>query len=70
MVFYILEHLSDAFPRAQPVHKVDQIEVGKLAVEALDLQVEVSYGRVCNLQVDRSLDGTSPSRQVTMILLI
>ena len=49
MVFDILEHLPNSFSRAQPVDQVDQVEVRKLAIKALDLEVEVSHGGVCDL---------------------
>ena len=62
-----MQHDLDALSVTQSDHQVHQVQVGQLAVQPLDLHVEVLDVRVRHLQVQRRLDLTTARRQVTCL---
>lgn len=67
MIFDALEHLMDAFTHAKPVDQIDQIQVGQLPVQAVDLDVDVADLLRRDLQVDGRLDGSGSRLQISVI---
>jgi hypothetical protein len=67
VIFNTLEHLVNSFSHAKSVHQIDQVQVRKLTIQAVDLDVDVADLFCRDLQINRSLNGTRPCLQISLI---
>ena len=51
MILNSLKHLVNSLPHAQPVDEVDQVQIGQLTVQAVDLHVDVADLLAADLKI-------------------